>query len=204
MKKNGMKDERHVFRPVKKLLFMARITAFMLLVGLLQVSAGSFSQTVKLNLKMENVTILQVFEQIEKQTQYRFFYDSDLNDLSRRTSVESLDKPLTDVLDELFANTNISYQIKDRIILIKQNGESPAVSNQQPHAVKGKVTDSAGNPLPGVTVVLKGTTTGTITDGSGEYQLTDVPDDGVLMYTFVGMKMQEVKVAGKSTITIKM
>lgn len=199
-----MKDERHVFRPVKKLLFMARITAFMLLVGLLQVSAGSFSQTVKLNLKMENVTILQVFEQIEKQTQYRFFYDSDLNDLSRRTSVESLDKPLTDFLNELFAGTTITYQIKDRIILIRQNEESPAINTQQPHAIKGKVTDSAGNPLPGVTVVLKGTATGTITDGSGEYSLANVLGDGVLIYTFVGMKMQEVKVAGKSTINIKM
>lgn len=175
----------------------------MLLVGLLQVSAGTFSQTAKLNLKMENVTILQVFEQIEKQTLYRFFYDSDLNDLSRRTSVESLDKPLSHVLNELFAGTGITYELKDRIILIKQNG-SVTGTTQQPRTVTGKVTDRTGVPLPGVTVVIKGTTVGTITNADGDYQLAHVASDAILVYTFVGMKMQELKVTGKSAINVRM
>ncbi|MGV8091410.1 MAG: TonB-dependent receptor [Mangrovibacterium sp.] len=183
---------------------MARITAFMLLVGLLQVSAGTFSQTVKLNLKMENVTILQVFEQIEKQTHYRFFYDSDLGDLSRRTSVESLDKLLAEVLNELFAGTNISYQMKDRIILIKQKVEGLAVSNQQQQAVRGRVTDDTGAPLPGVTVLVKGTTQGTITDINGEYSLLKVSPSSTLVFSFVGMKIQEIRIAEKTIIDVAM
>jgi TonB-linked SusC/RagA family outer membrane protein len=199
-----MKDERYTFRPVKKLLLMARVTAFMLLVGLLQVSAGTFSQTAKLNLKMENVTILQVFEQIEKQTHYRFFYDSDLSDLSRRTSVESLDKPLTDILNGLFSGTTISYQIKDRIILIRQTGERPAVNNQQQQTVRGKVTDTKGEPLPGVTVIVKSATQGTVTDVNGDYTLVKVSPSSTLVFSFVGMKTREVPVAGKAVIDIEM
>lgn len=199
-----MKDEKHAFRSVKKLLLMARVTAFMLLVGLLQVSAGTFSQTAKLNLKMENVTILQVFEQIEKQTHYRFFYDSDLTELSRRTSVESLDKPLTDVLNGLFSGTTISYQIKDRIILIRQASERATVNNQQQQPIRGKVTDAKGEPLPGVTVIVKSGTQGTVTDVNGDYTLVKVSPSSTLVFSFVGMKTREVPVAGKAVIDIEM
>ena len=81
---------------------------------------------------------------------------------------------------------------------------SPGASLQPDLAVRGKVTDSSGSPLPGVSVVLKGTTTGTITDFEGNYSLASVPGDATLVFSFVGMKAQEVKVAGKSSINITM
>jgi hypothetical protein len=76
----------------------------------------------------------------------------------------------------------------------------PAI--QQQKSVSGKVTDSSGSPLPGVSVVVKGTTNGTITDANGNYSLPNVPANSTLQFSFVGMKGQEIVVGGKSTINV--
>ncbi len=204
MKKIKTKEEKDSFHPVKKVLLMAKVTAFFLFIGLLQVSAGTYSQTVKLNMKMENVSILDVFEQIESQTDYRFFYDNDLKDLSKRISVKSLDKPLVDILDEMFAGTDITYQMKGRLILIKSKSDKLLKSFQQQKTVLGKVTDSDGLPLPGVSIIVKGTTNGIITDTNGDYTLNKVPEEGTLVFSFVGMKTLEVPVAGQTKIDVTM
>ena len=78
------------------------------------------------------------------------------------------------------------------------------MQNQQQVAISGKVTDSAGQPLPGVTVVVKGTTTGIITDVNGNYSLSKVPSDATLVFSFVGMTTQEIPVGGKTSISLAM
>jgi TonB-dependent starch-binding outer membrane protein SusC len=89
---------------------------------------------------------------------------------------------------------------KDQIVL--SSSKNSSVSQQQPIKVSGRVNDSSGAPLPGVTVVIKGTFNGTITDVEGNYFLEDVPEDGVLVFSFVGMKTNEINVVGKSTINV--
>jgi hypothetical protein len=89
---------------------------------------------------------------------------------------------------------------KDQIVL--SSSKNSSVSQQQPIKVSGRVNDSSGAPLPGVTVVIKGTFNGTITDVEGNYFLGDVPEDGVLVFSFVGMKTNEINVVGKSTINV--
>jgi TonB-linked SusC/RagA family outer membrane protein len=203
MKKIRMNEGKYAFLPIKKVLIMAKFTTFFIFIGLLQVSASIYSQNVKLNLKMQNVTILEVFEQIEKQCDYRFFYDNDLKDLTKRITVESLDKPLTDILNEIFSGTNIIYRMKDRLILVQSKRDSYSEVTQQ-KSVSGKVTDASGGPLPGVSVVIKGTTKGIITDVDGKYSLANIPANAILQFSFVGMKTQEISTSGKNTIDIKM
>lgn len=89
--------------------------------------------------------------------------------------------------------------------LAPENGNlKNASAVQQQKSVSGKVTDSANSPIPGVSVVVKGTTAGTITDGNGNYSLPNVPENAMLQFSFVGMKAQEIAVAGKSTINIRL
>lgn len=89
--------------------------------------------------------------------------------------------------------------------LAPENGNlKNASAIQQQKSVSGKVTDSANSPIPGVSVVVKGTTAGTITDGNGNYSLSNVPENATLQFSFVGMKAQEIAVAGKSTINIRL
>lgn len=84
------------------------------------------------------------------------------------------------------------------------SGETGVFVRQAPQTIRGKVTDAKGLPLPGVTIVVKGTTTGTITDADGNYNLNNIPADAVLVFSFVGMKAQEVAIAGKTVINITM
>ncbi|NLB93404.1 MAG: SusC/RagA family TonB-linked outer membrane protein, partial [Bacteroidales bacterium] len=111
------------------------------------------------------------------------------------------------VLQTVFAGTDVAYLINDRLIVLTTpevlGKVSPAVAQQQP-AVSGKVTDESGQPLPGVTVVIKGTTQGTVTDADGEYSISSLPDDATLRFSFVGMRTQEVVIGNQTSINITM
>lgn len=181
-----------------------KITALFLFLGLLNASANGFSQTTKLNLKAENTTILKVFEQIENVSGYRFFYDNGLKDLKKETSIRANGKSIVKILDELFEGTDIAYEIKDRIILVRSKSDETTMSSQQKITVSGQILDTDRKPLPGVSIVVKGTTNGTITDFDGKYSISNIPASATLVFSFVGMKKQEIPVRGKSTINLTM
>jgi len=103
-------------------------------------------------------------------------------------------------------NTGIRYQIDGKQILLSlENDQNDyGFSFQQPFSIKGKVTDSNNHPLPGVTVMVKGTTRGTISDADGNYSISNVPGDGTLVFSFVGMTTQETPVNGKAEINVTM
>ncbi|WP_170154455.1 TonB-dependent receptor [Mangrovibacterium diazotrophicum] len=126
-------------------------------------------------------------------------YDNKQVDVNRRVSIEVQGKNIDEVLADIFAGTNVSYKVIDRHIMLVAN-ESHSSNMQQSVKVTGKVADKSGQPLPGVTVMIKGTTQGTITDFDGVYTLDDVPGDGILVFSFVGMRSQEIPIMGQSTI----
>ena len=102
----------------------------------------------------------------------------------------------------------MQYKIVDRYIIITdENGSNSNFlenGTQQQKSVSGKVTDSSGEGLPGVSVVVRGTTNGTISDANGNYSLSNVPENATLQFSFVGMKAQEIAVGGKSTLNVSM
>ena len=204
MKKNEFRRESMFLPPLKKLLRMARLTLILLLAGLLQVAAKSYSQNAKLSLELHNATIAEILNRIEEQTDYRFFYDNSQVDLSKRLNFETDSKTIGEVLGQLFSGTRISYEISDRRILLMAMTGLPGVSQTRQGKITGKVTDASGTPLPGVTVVIKGTGSGTITDVDGNYFLSNVSSDAILMFSFVGMKAQEFTIAGKQQINVIM
>ncbi len=191
------------------MLLMAKLTMFLMILGLLQVSAESYSQTAKLRIKMNNVPIVEVFSEIERISQFRFFYDNDLVDLSQKVSIDAESELITDILDEIFLDTDLHYEVMDRFILVKSPDSKQMLSvrnrfMQQQRIVSGRVTDSGGQPLPGVSIIIKGTAQGTITDADGQYSVTNLPANATLVFSFIGMKTQEVVVGNQTSVNITM
>ncbi|MDX9883118.1 MAG: TonB-dependent receptor [Prolixibacteraceae bacterium] len=184
-----------------------KLAIFLLLLSVVSVFASkTYSQTKGLTLNMENKTVKEVLQNIEAQSQFYFMYSEKLVDVNREVSVNMKNQKINEVLDALFAGTNVNYKIKDCFILLTTHevvGNDLKVA-QQSKSVSGRITDSSGAPLPGVTVVVKGTTKGTITGNEGNYTLSDVPADATLVFSFVGMKTQEIPLEGKTIVDIIM
>ncbi|WP_159517304.1 TonB-dependent receptor [Sunxiuqinia indica] len=175
-----------------------RLTFLIVLLGLLQVSAKSYSQQTKFSMNFENMTLEDAFRKIEDQTNYIFFYNADQIDLDQLVNLNVENEDIEDLLGELLNEDEISYKVTDRRIVLYQQ----STVGQQSHPVKGKVVDDTGFPLPGVSVVVKETTNGTITNFDGEYQLDAVPANAVLSFSFIGMKTQEVLVGDQEVINV--
>lgn len=187
-----------------KIVFIMRLTFSIILLCVLQSFAtSSFSQNIRLSINQKNISVENVLQLIEDKTDYSFMYSVEAVDVKRTLDVEATNKSVSEILDDIFRGTDISYKINGRLIALSRNGEIlPAT--QQTKSVSGKVTDSSGAPLPGVTIVVKGTAKGTITDADGKYSLSSVPADCTLQYSFVGMKTQEIMINGKTTINVTM
>lgn len=193
------------YRLLKKLMRIMKLTSFLILIFVISVSAASgYSQSTKLNFQVTNGQFVDVLKQIEKQSEFYFYYNNDEIRNIGGISITVSDKKVEEVLDQLFKGTNLEYQIIDRYIAIKKK-EGPVsdlTEMQQQKNISGKVTDSSLSPLPGVSVVVKGTTIGTITNENGNYTLSNIPVDATMQFSFVGMRMQEVAVGNNSTINV--
>ncbi len=188
---------------VKKMLLYMKLTFVISLVAVLQtLAAVSYSQTTTLSINMKNVTVQTVLQQIEDQSEFYFLYSRSLIDVDRTVDVQVKDAKIGEVLNTLFKGTDVSYKVDGRQIVLSKKSENSSFEMQQQKTVSGKVTDSTGGSLPGVSVVVKGTTTGSITDANGKYSLTNIPANAILQFSFVGMKMQEISASGKTTIDV--
>ncbi|MBB5282885.1 TonB-linked SusC/RagA family outer membrane protein [Rhabdobacter roseus] len=159
-------------------------------------------------LKAERENLKTVLRRVEELTNVKFVYSKELIKTDRRVSLNVTNQQLSVVLEQLLAPLQISYQIVSNRILLQQKTADAAPTSQlaAPWAltVRGRVTDEAGQGLPGVSVVLKGTNTGTSTDGSGAYSLTLPGNDGILVFSFVGFISQEIPVNNRTTLDVQM
>lgn len=207
MKKKRTKGDCWQFADLSKTYRIMKLIGLFMFAALLQVSASSYSQNTRLNLSGENLTLSEVFELIESQSEFSFIYNLSQIDLSKRVDVEFKNEKVESILDKVTQGTNITYTVKNRLIVIHEAGESSVIEGseaQQEKAVTGKVTDKAGLPLPGVTVVIKGTTIGTITDMNGSFNMSNVNENSTLKFSFVGMRSIEILVGDQSVINISM
>ncbi len=187
----------------QKIELKMKLTLLLFLVGFLNLMASeSYSQLATLTISLKNATIEQVLANIEDKSEFNFVYNRDAINLERKVNVNYRDTKVNNILNDLFKNTNVKYRFIDRTIVLSTVSEP--VSMSQPIKVSGKVTDSSGAPLPGVTVIVKGTTQGVITNIDGNYLLAKVPADATLVFSFVGMKSQEITVAGKTSVDVMM
>ncbi len=209
MKKNVWEHALGVTFPcAEKILLKMKLTLFIILFSFFgAIASETYSQTTKLSLDLKNTTVKEALETIENQSEFFFLYSEKMIDVNRKVNIEVQGGTIEKILDQIFEGSNVSYIVKDRQIILTTPeanylyGESAL---QQSRKISGKVTDSSGIPLPGVTVVVKGTTSGVITDANGKYSLASVPSDATLAYSFIGMKTQEISVSGKTQLNVTM
>lgn len=201
-----MKKKRgfHGLKPWMYQIFLKmKLTVFIVLCSILGSWASrSYSQTTRLTLKVSDVRIEEFLKSIEDQSEYRFFYSGKI-DVDKRISGKFDDEPIEKILNEAFEGTGIRYEMTGRQIILSSVNKLNA-DQKQLRTIEGKITDSSGTPLPGVSIVIKGTTLGTITDVDGNYSLPNVTSDATLVFSFVGMKSREIAVENQMIINVKM
>lgn len=202
MKKNSMNGIDRHWNILRKALFAMKLTTLIFLISTLSLMAGeSYSQDTRISLNLKNVQIKDVLLKIEDSSEFFFIYNNQLIDVDRNVSVNADNEKISDVLHDIFRDQKVEFQLSDRKIVIVPT----EILNQQSQTkVSGKVTDSSGGPLPGVSVVVKGTTNGTITDSNGNYSVSNLPANAILQFSFVGMKTQEIAVGNKTNINVEM
>ena len=188
-------------------MFLIMKTVFISLVCTLNVQANVFSQHTKFDIAMKNVTVSEVLCYLEEISKYRFVYDSDAIDRMQRVDVEMKGTKLETVLESIFVKSGFSFVIEDGVVIIREAGKKQITAGILPQSrnITGRVRDHGGHPLPGVTVVLKGTSVGVVTDVDGHFKM-DLPADHetVLVFSFVGMKTQEVYYKGENELNVVM
>jgi TonB-linked SusC/RagA family outer membrane protein len=189
---------------MKELCKVMRLTAVLMIVGLLPVHASSSAQSVSLD--ASNMPLKKVFAEIKKQTGYTFFYNyAQLKD-ARPVTLKVNNVPLTEVLERCFDSQPLSYYIQGTTVFVtrKVAAAAPAAAQvsvaRQP--IHGRVASAEGEPLPGVTVTLEGTNIRTATDSMGNFTL-DVPDNGaVLVFSSIGYATRKVTVHGHADLQV--
>lgn len=186
----------------KKKEFLGKRYRYLLLVGL---CLSSFTiqakQNKSISLNKPQSTIREVLNEIEQKTAYSFVYNDRIVDANKIVSVKATDKPVSDILDEVFENSNVSYTIVDNQIVLSVANKARELQQDDKRIVKGTLKDAQGLGLPGVSVIVKGKTTGTVTDLDGNYSI-EVPDNATLIFTYIGYLPQEVKVGSKQDVNV--
>lgn len=210
MEKND-KMHSHFMRALLKWLIMVKILWIVIVCGILQVSAGTgltYSQSARLNLKLNDVNLEQVILTIKKQSEFRFFYSTEEVQKVKNLTVNLENVTAEEVLDNCLKGTDLTYEIVHKAIIIKAlpkagktNSPTP-VEQPQTKQLKGTVKDASKQPIPGATVIIKGTSVGTITDFDGNFTLDAPVNSEILSVSFVGYATQEHKIGSSSVFNI--
>jgi TonB-linked SusC/RagA family outer membrane protein len=179
-----------------------KISAILMVTFTLNISAIGFGQ---FSFTAEGKTVREVFNIIEQGSNYRFFYNDEFESASKIIDLEVKNKDINQVLDKILAPTDYTFKVfENNLIVISLKENIRELSDLQQNIVRGTVKDENGNPIPGATVVVKGTTTGTTTDVNGNYVLENVTPQSTLVVSFIGYTNQEIIVGDRSQINISL
>ena len=189
----------------KKLWKIMKLTIGMLIGFIMTVSANTYSQNTRLDINLQNTTIKGLFGYIEQNSEFVFLYRSEDFNTSKKVSIDVKGGTINEILDQALKEEKVVYDVYERQIVIQKAAES-VVNAEQPQKkdISGKVSDSKGEPITGATVLVKGTTVGITTDFDGKFKLSIPADAKTLVFSFVGMKTQEVAIAGKTNFTVSL
>jgi TonB-linked SusC/RagA family outer membrane protein len=181
----------------KKMLLVMNFSTMLLLSVVMQVSARSLGQTVTINVK--NAPVTAILKEIRNQTGYDFFYDKSILSDARLLTLSSTNTPIEKVLDSCLSGLPITYEIKDKAVLLKKKEASPLpLISELPVTLTGRITDSVGTPLRGASIRLKKSSRLIQADNNGEFTLTAVYPGDVVIFSFVGYCSQEITVSSKT------
>ena len=191
-----------VFPPSKMFLLMKLFVLIICLSSFAAVPVSSYSQDTKLSLSVANTSIKQVLTEIEENSEFYFVYNNNLVNVERKVSIDVNKWKISNILDAIFENEEVVFSLMDRQIIISPKSMAGVKSTVQ-NTVEGVVVDEFDGPLPGVSVMVKGTSIGAVTDFDGKYSIAASSGD-TLVFSYLGMKTQEVSVGNQSTININL
>lgn len=164
-------------------------------------AAVSYSQQTRISISLKSKTIKEVFQEIEKKSEFIFIYNDNVINPKQRVTVEAKNETVDQILTKVLSGTSASYKISDRQVVIfkakEEKKESGSIDNSAPTAVSGVVVDAGNQPLAGVTVKVKGTTNGAITDLNGRFTLKTSQPNSVLAFSYIGFKSHEEAASAK-------
>ena len=177
-----------------------KLTVLLIFLGVCQAMANVNGQG-KVTLSLKQVAINKAFNSIEKQGYYRFVFNSNLKDLKQKVSINVEEASINEVLNRILSGTQLTYQLlQDNLIVIRLQ-DQPFEQMAQDKTITGKVTDENDQPMQGVSVTVKGSNEGVTTDAEGNYSIT-VPDNVMVVFSFVGYQEQEIAVGDQTAINV--
>lgn len=202
-------DKKRICYTTQQIWKIMKIMIFLLTVLVLHVSAKSYAQTVTLHTE-KKISVEDALNNITKQVGYSFIGEKDVLNNAPMVKLSLEKATLTEALDKCLNGLPLTFEIEGKIVVLRKKvvptKKLPALENEEPLEkadipIQGRVTDSTGNPLVGVTIAVKGTTMGTTTDATGRFSL-DVPDNAVLDVSYIGYSSKEVPVGKRNNIQI--
>jgi TonB-linked SusC/RagA family outer membrane protein len=198
------KRSPHHWRLRSPNMFFLKTIFVFLLASSLQVSAKGYSQ--QLSLSHKNAFLGEIFKDIKKQSGFLFIYNDKQLEKTSTVSINVKDASLEQVLDLCFKDQPLTYQIVEKTIVVIPREHSNNIQVKQVSAaleIRGAITDENDAPLQGVSIMLKGSQTGTSSDAAGKYSIT-VPENGFLVFTYTGFTTREIATDNQSTINVKL
>ncbi|WP_375587774.1 TonB-dependent receptor [Flagellimonas aurea] len=192
----------------KHIIFdLMRSFALFIALGLTTLLAKEGNAQTKMTIQLQEAPLETLFEEIQNNSEYIFFYMDGVVPKNKKVTVNEINAPINTILDPVLKNLGLGYKVQDRqVILFKappiQTRESTETAENQDFSVSGTVTDESGMPLPGTSIVEKGTTNGTQTDFDGNFALTLSDSNATLVVSYIGFASKEVAVAGQSELNI--
>ncbi|HVW96701.1 MAG TPA: SusC/RagA family TonB-linked outer membrane protein [Mucilaginibacter sp.] len=191
----------HIGISYRKLLLAMKLTILLFFLFCLHVSASTNAQ--QITIKVKNVPLENVIEEVHKQSGYAFLYDISFLKKAVPVTINIDHVSVEQALAEIFQNQPFRYEIRNKAIIIKEI-DIPETTRQIINNINvaGRVTDSIGRPIPGVSVTIKGSSQGTTTDADGVYHLNNVPINSILIFRMLGYVQKEVNVDSRSEINM--
>ncbi len=172
-----------------------KLSCILLIVSFLQVAATGFSQNVAISIHADNISLEQLFAEIEKQTDVKFLYRYE-NIAGKKVKINVDKVSISAILNEALQSNDLKFTLMDNNLIVV----APEFNKLQGINITGTITDNDGMPMPGVNVLVKGTLTGAVTDVNGRYSMTVPNKDAVLVFSFIGYTTQELIVGEQRTI----
>ncbi len=199
-------EKNHLKFFSKKTIRVMKLSPFLLIITIFQLWATeTYSQLTKLSLNLENTRIADALKEIENHSEFYFLYSPKLIDVEKRVNIVAEQETIRDILTDVLGE-DVMFAVHDRQIILMPKDKSEIIDKlQQQNVVTGKVIDSeTGEPIPGVNIIVKGTTVGTMTDASGDYLLNVPNKNAILVFSFIGYSSQEIPLEGRSKLNVSL
>lgn len=157
-----------------------------------------------ITLKASNITVKQAMDELKSRSGYSFVFSSADVDTRKKISVSAENQSVNAVIEQILRGQGLIYEIQGKNIILKKEGAIEKTVSKKTNKITGVVLDPSGEPVIGANVVVKGSTNGTITDIDGNFSIQNVPENAVLLVSYIGFNTKEVALAGKTAVSVRL